>query len=90
MRHNAGHSNAHHHECTCKSVKNVIHMLVFSSCIFINLVFFYHTKFICSEKSTKFWEIFTLDLSYVVTVKSTVEISQLIMAFSEYINFNTT
>ena len=32
-------------------------------------------KFIYSEKATKFCEISTLDLSYVVPVKSTVEIS---------------
>ena len=35
----------------------------------------------------KICEISTLDLSYVVTVKSTVEISQNIVAFSEYENF---
>ena len=45
-------------------------------------------KFIYSEKATKFCEISTLDLSYVVTVKSTVEISQNFVAFSEYMNFN--
>ena len=44
-------------------------------------------KFIHSEKATKFCEISTLDLSYVVTVKSTVEISQNFVAFSEYMNF---
>ena len=33
-------------------------------------------KFIYSEKATKFCEISTVDLSYVVTVKFTVEISQ--------------
>ena len=33
-------------------------------------------KFIYSEKATKFCEISTVDLSYVVPVKSTVEISQ--------------
>ena len=33
-------------------------------------------KFICSEKATKFCEIFTLLLSYVVPVKSKVKISQ--------------
>ena len=44
-------------------------------------------KFLYSEKATKFCEISTLDLSYVVTVKSTVEISQNIVAFSEYMNF---
>ena len=38
-----------------------------------------------SEKATKCCKISTLDLSY---VKSTVEISQNFVAFSEYINFN--
>ena len=40
----------------------------------------FQLKFIYSEKATKFCEISTVDLSYVVTVKSTV-------AFSEYMNF---
>jgi hypothetical protein len=40
-----------------------------------------------SEKATKFCEISTVDLSYVVPVKSTVEISQNFVAFSEYMNF---
>ena len=44
-------------------------------------------KFIHSEKATKFCEISTVDLSYVVPVKSTVEISQNFVAFSEYMNF---
>ena len=44
-------------------------------------------KFIYSEKATKFCEIFTLLLSYVVPVKSKVKISQKFVAFSEYINF---
>ena len=44
-------------------------------------------KFIYSEKATKFCEISTLDLSYVVTVKSSVEILQNFVAFSEYMNF---
>ena len=43
-----------------------------------------------SEKAKKFCEISTVDLSYVVTVKSTVEISQNFVAFSEYMNFSTT
>ena len=48
-----------------------------------------HVKFIYSEKATKFCEISTVDLSYyVVTVKSTVQISQNFVAFSEYMNFN--
>ena len=44
-------------------------------------------KFIYSEKATIFCEISTVDFSYVVTVKSTVEISQNFVAFSEYMNF---
>ena len=43
-------------------------------------------KFIYSEKATKFCEIFTLLLSYVVSVKSTVKILQNFWAFSEYMN----
>ena len=45
-------------------------------------------KFIYSEKATKFCEIFTLRLSYVVPVKSKVKILQNFVAFSEYMNFN--
>ena len=45
-------------------------------------------KFIYSEKATKFCEISTILLSYVVPVKSNVEISQNFEAFSEYMNFN--
>ena len=45
-------------------------------------------KFIYSEKATNFCEISTVDLSYVVTIKYTVEISQNFVAFSEYMNFN--
>ena len=45
-------------------------------------------KFIYSEKATKFCKISTIDFSYVVTVKSTIEISQNFVAFSEYMNFN--
>ena len=44
--------------------------------------------FIYSEKATIFCKISTLDLSYVVTIKSTVEISQNFVVFSEYMNFN--
>ena len=44
-------------------------------------------KFIYSENAAKFCKTSTLDLSYVVTVKSTVEISQTFVAFSEYMNF---
>ena len=45
-------------------------------------------KFIYSEKDTKFEEISTLLLSYVVSVKSKVEISQKFLASSEYMTFN--
>ena len=45
-------------------------------------------KFIYSEKATKFCEISLLLLSYVVSVKSKVNISQKFVAFSEYMNFN--
>ena len=45
-------------------------------------------KFIYSEKFTKFCKISTLLLSYVVLVKSKVEILQNFMAFSKYMNFN--
>ena len=44
-------------------------------------------KFIYFEKAIFFCEISNLDLFYVVTVKSTVEISQNFVAFSEYMNF---
>ena len=47
----------------------------------------FSVKFIYSEKATKFCEIFTLLLSYVVQVKSKVKISQNFVAFSEYMNF---
>ena len=47
----------------------------------------YVVKFIYSEKATKFCEISTLLLSYVVPVKSKVKISQNFVAFSEYVNF---
>ena len=46
-------------------------------------------KFIYSEKATKFCEISTLLLSYVVPVKIKVEISQNFVAFSEYMHFKT-
>ena len=44
-------------------------------------------KFVYSENATHFCEISTIDLSYIVTVKS--EISQNFVAFSEYMNFKT-
>ena len=51
----------------------------------LNLDLFF--RFIYSEKATKFCEIFTLLLSYVVPVKSKVKILQNFVAFSEYMNF---
>ena len=47
-------------------------------------------KFINSEKATQFWEIFTLLLTTVHTVKSKVKILQNFVAFSEYMNFTET
>ena len=47
-------------------------------------------KFIYFEKATKFCEVSTLLLSYVVLVKSKVEILQNFVAFSEYMNFTCT
>ena len=47
----------------------------------------FKVKFIHSEKATIFSEISTADLSYVVTVKATVEILQNFVALSEYMNF---
>ena len=44
-------------------------------------------KFIYSKKATKFWEISTVDLSYLVPVKPTVEILKSFVTFSEYMNF---
>ena len=42
-------------------------------------------KFIYPEKATKSCEIFTLFLSYVVSVKSKMEILANFIAFSEYV-----
>ena len=45
-------------------------------------------KFIYSEKATKLCEISTVDLIVTALDKSTVEIPQKIVAFSEYMNFS--
>ena len=45
-------------------------------------------KFIYSEKATKFYKISTVDLTVTTWDKSTVEILQKFVAFSEYMNFN--
>ena len=57
------------------------------STFILELGVFVVLKFIYSEKATKFCKISTVDLSYVVPVKFTVEISQNFVAFSEYMNF---
>ena len=44
-------------------------------------------KFIYSEKATNSWDISTIDMSYVVMVKCTMEISQNFVVFSENMNF---
>ena len=46
-------------------------------------------KFVYSEKATKFCEIFTLLLSTIHTDKIKVEISHNFVAFSKYMNFNS-
>ena len=48
---------------------------------------FIWVKFIYSEKATKFWEISTLLLSYLVPVRIKMEMFQNFVAFSEYMNF---
>ena len=79
--------NRFHHQFIKRKIKlNSANALVDS--IFIILCLLCPLlKFIHSEKATKFCEISTVDLSYVVKVKSTVEISQNFVAFSEYMNF---
>ena len=62
--------------------------LIFNYVLFLYLLVQKPIKFMYSEKATHFCEISTLNLSYVVTVKSMVEISQNFVAFSEYMNFN--
>ena len=65
-------------KCILTSMEPVPSIL-FDSCL----------QFIYSEKATKFCEIFTLLLSYVVPVKSKVKIFQNFVAFSEYMNFTS-
>ena len=45
-------------------------------------------KFFYSVKATNFCKLSTVNLSYVVTVTSTIEISQNVLAFLEHMNFN--
>ena len=46
-----------------------------------------NVKFIYSEKDTKFCEIFPLFLTVFTAVKSKGKISEIFVAFSEYMNF---
>ena len=46
-------------------------------------------KFIYSKKVTKFCKVSTVDLTVTIQNKSTVEVSQSFVVFSEYINFTT-
>ena len=55
--------------------------------IHLNFDLTYYLKFIYFEKATKICKISTLLLSYVVPVKSKVDISQNFVAFSENMNF---
>ena len=57
------------------------------NCKWIKKYIYLCLTFTYSEKATKICKISPLDLSYVVTVKSTVEISQKFLSFSEYLNF---
>ena len=58
-----------------------------SSLILFEIICTVVIKFIYSEKATKFCEIFTLLLSYVVPVKSKAKILQNFVAFSESMDF---
>ena len=60
---------------------------MFSFQIYITNKLNFRLKFIYSEKATKFREIFALLLTTVHTVKCKVKISQIFVAFSEYMNF---
>ena len=53
----------------------------------LTVLIFTVIKFIYSEKATKFCEISAVNLSYVVMVKSTMEISQYFVAFSVHCKY---
>ena len=59
-------------------------LLIFSTVLIADIVKEKYSKFIYSEKATKFCEILTL---LCIVVKSKVKISQNFVAFSEYMNF---
>ena len=54
---------------------------------YVSTIKYIVVKFIYSEKATNFCDISTADLSCLVTLKSTVEISQKFVAFSKCMNF---
>ena len=54
---------------------------------YYNCTLKYSLKFIYSDKATKICEIYTVDSTITTYDKSSVEISQKFVAFSEYINF---
>ena len=54
---------------------------------FLEFIYLLLVKFIYSEKATKVCEISTVDLTVTTKDKSTVEISQKFVAFSECMNF---
>ena len=56
----------------------------------LKLEIYFTLKFMYSEKATKFFEISTNYLSYVLPVKWLVEILQNFVAFSEYMNLKKT
>ena len=57
------------------------------SALIVMLSFDGDVNFIYSERATKFCETSIVDLSYLVPIKSMVEISQNFVAFSGYMNF---
>ena len=68
---------------------NLVRYLTFCYKVHTNLSKenFASLKFIYSEKAIRFWKITTVDLTGTTNDKSSVEISQNFVAFSEYINF---
>ena len=71
-----------------KKIKEWVILAFRKPILFFVLKFeFRQCKFIYSEKATKFCEISTLLLPYVVPVKSKVEILKNFVAFSECMNF---
>ena len=76
--------------CACnvrKLMTTIVELLLLKSFL-LYMISPHLVKYIYFEKVTKFCKIYTLLLSYVVPVKSKVEISQNFLAFSEYMYFN--